>query len=321
MKVNTINVIACGGAGLNLGNSVFTDIKSLGDGFSNIKLYGIDTSTNNSNGRYDSDVDVFQIQGTDYDANKANCQGSGAERRTNVGIISTNVKKFLDTHKMTSHVNGEYYVIISSGGGGSGSVISTLLTKELLSRDMPIITIVIGDSSNGLSAINTLNTLAGFDNVAKAAKKPLSMVYVNNQAFNAGNKEKAEKEANKAIFNTMASISLFLSGTNSELDTRDMMNFVDQSNYSTIQIKPGVYIIMSFSGAIKIPDGCVPTIARSLTIEGISPDVDVTLLNYKSGLVLEDNAKTIYEDQFPIHLVSYGNFLSNEVKVMLTTMG
>jgi len=314
MKVNTINVVACGGCGINIANSVFSDIKALGDGFSNIKLFGIDTSTSNSNGRYESDIDVYKISGTDFDTDKANITGSGGERQTNVPAIVNGVKEFLDVNKMRSPVNGEYYVVISSGGGGSGSVISTLLTKELMKRNMPVIVLIVGDSSNGLSAINTLNTLAGFDNVAKSINKALSMVYVNNQAYNSGNKERAEKDANKAVFNTMASISLFLSGVNSELDSTDMMNFINQSNYKTIKIKPGVYGLMSYSCDIKVPDGSVPTIARSLTIEGISPDVDMTLLNYKSGIVLEDNAKTIYEDQFPIHLVTYGNFLSREVK-------
>jgi hypothetical protein len=58
------------------------------------------------------------------------------------------------------------------------------MIKGLLERNIPTVAVVIGDSSNGLSANNTLKTLATLQVIATRESKPLSMIYVNNARVN-----------------------------------------------------------------------------------------------------------------------------------------
>lgn len=313
-KQNTIHFHLCGGAAINIGDTVISNLMELGKGFSKIEVSFLDTSTNNISKlkNYD-DPDFHRVSNAGFTGGEI--VGSGGDRTTHVEPIKMFVNEYLDTKKLTEPVSGIFHVVVSSLSGGSGSLLSPLLTKGLLERNIPVVVVAIGDSGNGLAAINSLKTLQTYNQIAtKVTKKPLSIIYVNNTAFNNSNKEGAEKAANKVLFNTLATLSLFLSGENGELDTQDLVNFVNQSNYKTINIKPGLYGLLTFSGDAKVPDGAIPTVARSLTTEGVSPDIDLTLLHHKSGIVLEENAFNIYGEQFPLHLLTYANFMVNESK-------
>ena len=178
---------------------------------------------------------------------------------------------------------------------------------------------MIGDSSNGLSTKNTLNTLSSLDGVARGANKPLSVIYVNNHLLvkEDGGMQKAEKEANTVLNNILTTVSLFLSGENEALDNQDMFGIIDQSHYSTIGVEPGIYGLSVHSKQIKLPDGAIPTVGRTLTLEGMSFDTNLTLLHHKRGFVTDPNAITIAkESNFPIHMISCANFLSVEEKTL-----
>jgi len=310
---NKLRVIACGGSGINIAGNVVENVAVLGKGFCDVETTYIDTSRNN--------IDKIGYKGTDFwmvktkDFAKDSIAGSGGERKTNSEDITENIKEFLNKHSFNKPATGEYTIVIGSASGGSGSVLSPVIIKSLMERGIPVIAVVIGDTSNGLSAINTLNTLTGLNNIAsKIVKKPLSIVYLNNTAMGMANTHEAEAEANKRLFNTLGTLSMFLSGDNGDIDSQDMVNFVDQSNYKTINIKPGLYGLVTYSGEVKLPEFAVPTVGRTLTTEGIAPTIDVTLLHHKTGVCLEDNAMDIYKGQFPIHTLSYANFLSIEAE-------
>lgn len=308
---NKLRVIGCGGSGINICGDVIENISILGDGFCDIERTYIDTSRNN--------IDKIGYEGNDFwmvetkDFSKDTIAGSGGERRTNSADISENIKEFLTKYNFTKPVTGEYTIVIGSASGGSGSVIMPVIVKSLMERGIPTVAVIIGDTSNGLSAINTLNTLTGLNVIAtKKVKKPLSVVYVNNTAMGASNTHEAEKLANKKLFNTLGTLSMFLSGDNGDLDSQDMVNFVDQSNYSTINIKPGLYGLVTYSGDVELPEHAIPTVGRTLTVEGTAPTIDVTLLHHKTGVCMSENAVNIYDGQFPVHAISYANFLSIE---------
>lgn len=308
---NKLRVIACGGSGINIAGSVIDNISVLGEGFCDVDTTYIDTSKNN--------IDKIGYEGSNFwmvktkDFSKDVISGSGGERRTNSEDITENIKEFLNKHNFTKPVVGEYAIVIASASGGTGSVLLPVIVKSLMERNVPVIAVVVGDTSNGLSAINTLNTLTGLNIIAtKKVKKPLSIVYVNNTAMGEADTHSAEASANKKIFNTLGTLSMFLSGDNGDIDSQDMINFVDQSNYKTIDIKPGLYGLVTYSGEVSLPEHAVPTVGRTLTVPGDSPAIDVTLLHHKTGVCLEENAKSVYDGQFPIHALSYANFLSIE---------
>lgn len=308
-KQGKMVIHSCGGCGINIAKDVIANLSQLGSGFAAIDQYYIDTSRNNIAG---VDMSKFHLV-TSESLSKASIDGSGAERKTHVTDISANLKVYLDKYNIINKEVGVYNVVIFGGAGGSGSVIAPLLIKNLLERDIPTIAVMVGDSTNGLSGINTLNTLATLHNIAIKASKPLAIMYSNNETF-ISNKGASEgiKEANKAIFNSLAPLSVFLSGMNDSLDNQDLVNAIDQSNYSTITIKPGLYALSVFAKDVVLPEGSVPTVARTLTVNGISPDINLQLLHHKTGEIVDENVINIYGDNLPIHLVLYTNYFNLE---------
>jgi len=310
MSKNRLKVTAAGGAAISIADKVIKNIALLGDGFIDIDIKYIDTSRADIDKIEHDPKDFWLVESEDFAS--AEIMGSGAERKTNVKPIMANTKKFLDENGFHKRVPTEYHLVVASASGGSGNIIQTMLVKHLLERDIPVIVLLIGDSSNALSAINTLNTIAGLNNVATKHNKPLSVMYVNNHDFSDDTKLSGVENANKAIFNTLSVLALFLSGDNESLDNQDMINIIDQSNYSTIQVEPGLYSLTTYAGDVVLPQGVIPTVARTLVIDGVSPDINLQLLHHKSGLVTSDNVKDIFKQQFPLHLVSSANFFTLE---------
>jgi len=309
---NKLNVIACGGGGINIADAVISNVAELGEGFCDVNIHYLDTSRNN--------IDKIGYTGSQFTLvktasfGKSNIDGSGGERSTNSKEIAETVKLFLDKNNYTKPVTNEYTIVLSSVSGGTGSVILPIIVKLLMERNIPVLPVITGDSSNALNTNNTLKSLKGLYGLAtKTFKKPLSVVYVNNTSMGENDNHSAEVAANKRIFNTLGTMSMFLSGENGDVDTQDMINFVDQSNYKSIDIKPGLYGLVTHSGNIVPPNDAIPTVARTLTIDGIPPVTGVTLLHNKIGICLKENAKNIYEGQFPIHAVNYANYLTVEI--------
>jgi hypothetical protein len=311
---NKINIMAAGGAGISVSDKVVRMVEELGTGFADIETYYMDTTSNNID-TIKHDPERFWLVKS-KSASKSSISGSGGERSTHAPDIEANVKEFMDKHNLLNKVTGEYNVVIFSGSGGSGNVIATYYIKNLLERDLNVIAVLIGDSSNGLNAINTINTIASLDSVAQATNKPLSVMYVNNHAFAEKGMMQAEKMANNVIFQTLSALSLFLSGDNESLDYKDMEGIIDQSHYSTIETPPGLYGLCVFSKDVEIPKGSVPTVARTLTLEKISPDINITLLHHKTGYVTDVQAVEMYKEQFPLHLVTFANFFVSEEETL-----
>lgn len=189
-----------------------------------------------------------------------------------------------------------------------------MTVRGLISKNIPTIAIVIGDSSNGLNTKNTINTLASLDGIAKTNKKPLSIIYVNNAAMpECTTTQQAEQKANKVLTNILSTVSLFLSGENEALDNQDMFGIIDQSHYTTIGVEPGLYGLTVHSKVINLPEGAIPTVGRSLTLEGHDFDTGLTLLHHKRGYVTSENAIAVSnKDNFPLHMVSCANFFNTE---------
>lgn len=196
-----------------------------------------------------------------------------------------------------------------------------MVIKGLLERNIPTIAVVIGDSSNGLSANNTLKTLATLQKIASMCNKPLSMVYINNASVNDKNMMEAESKANSMLFNTISTLSLFLSGQNEAIDNQDMTFIIDQSNFTSLNISSGLYGLVIASKDPVLPPDSIPTVARTLTIENVPYDINnLTLLHHKRGYVTNENAKNLYSKQFPLHLISFANIFTIEEKALKSTV-
>lgn len=326
-----MNIIAAGGCGISIADKVVRNVAELGDGFASVRIKYIDTSNNNINEIQHDPKDFFMV--TTKSSSGKVIAGAGGERNSDVtGDVVLNTKEFLDKYKFTKAVTNEFNIVIFSAGGGSGSNIGSLLVKDMLERNIPTIAIVIGDSSNGISADNTFKVLDGLNKMTRAMNKTLSLFYINNDTINNG-VPKAKKEemflsvnekerlVNKQIFNLLTGIALFTSGVNESLDYKDMENFISPYHYKTVKMPIGLYSLVLTNRITDLPDGLTLMLARSLT-DGSPINLEgVVLQTHKSGRVVATTALETYKDKFPLFLVSGVNLLDNEVAFLSKTIG
>lgn len=306
----------CGGTGISLSKSAFESVASLGDGFSDVEFNYLDAST-----RSIDKIPAEERRGKFWQVTKlkltdAEIQGGGGERRAIFQDIRNFIPKYIDEKGYHKRITGEYHMVVFSGSGASGSVIGPLLIDNLLATGIPVIAVVVGDSGNAMYAKNTLNTLSSINNMAMNRKKPLSVIYANNHSFGQGSGNAGEKHVNERIRNIVSVLSLFLSGNNLEIDQKDMEGFVDQSMYTTITVPAGLYGLSVFSNDIDIPEGSIPTMARTLTLQGEEAKLNIELMHHKVGYIVNENAKAIFESQVPLHLVTYSNFFVRESEAL-----
>jgi hypothetical protein len=301
--MSKIKMIGCGGAGINITKEVSAKVNALGDGFSGIDTMFIDTSVS-------THTDVFLVE--NIDRSKSEINGSGGLRATNAKAIQVGVKKFIDEYKISYKI-GEYYFVTFSASGGSGSIAAVLLIKELMDMNIPVVAVVAGDTSNGLYAQNTLDTLASLNAIAKT---PLAISYVNNSVYG-DNVKLALEQANSDIFNIMAGMALFLSGQNKDIDDQDMENIINMNNYNPkLNIKKGLYGIDIFNNELILKDHYIPIISRTLCTEECELEHRLKFLHNKVGVMKSDNAKKYYGSAAPVHMLTYANIFSVEKKVI-----
>lgn len=311
LKRNKIMVHVCGGAAMSCVEKSLKPLLQLGDGFAEISFSYIDASRNNYD-NIEHNGPFFLLQRKSNAANEI--VGSGGERSTNATDIAANIGEYLDSLKITTKKAGEFHVVIASGSGGTGNVIQFMLVKELLKKDIPVVAYMIGDSSDMLKNSNTKNSLASLSNMVTKANKTLLLYFINNSSMGASITEN-ENMANEKIRNSLAVLATFLSGQNESIDPMDMDVFINQHNYKTTQIQPGIYIIVFQTGSdFKLPKSSVPTIARTLAIGNEDVAFDVKVLHHKVGRIICEDAIATFQGKSPIHMFATSGTLNDEIK-------
>jgi hypothetical protein len=317
--MNKLIIHYCGGAGLNMARDMTVrGLHKQGKGFCEVINHFVDTSDNNI-----GDLDQEQFWKVTSDSfDNAAIDGSGGERRSNADAIMTSIGKYLDTHSYKAETVGEYHAIVFSGSGGSGSVCGSALIRYLRERDIPVIGIMIGDSGSGLSCKNTMNTIATIDHIAKnMVKKAVVMMYYNNYISPGEDYRSRELDVNTRIYNALTIMSVFLSGSNDDLDSKDMINFLSPDKYSSITIIPGLYCVNIYlNDNIDNDAKCVNLIGRTLCTSDTSSSATLTLLQSKMGKILEPNVSKVIGDITPIHMILAGECLTEEHKLLSNTV-
>lgn len=305
-----IVLIGCGGAGVSIVGNLHEHLMELGNGFSKVEVEYVDTSTANvKNFKYNED-NFYHIKSTKVGEE---ISGSAAERRENAEHISAGMIGYMNDKKFDSGELATYYVLIGSASGGSGSVILPNLLKHLLDKNIPVLPILVGDTSNDQYTDNTLWTLASMNGVVNVTGKPVTMLYRDNMKAvdNKGGTSSKRDIVDKEIFNKLSVLSAFLSGDASDIDQKDMAAFIDQSIYKKRPIKPGLYMLDVAIGDVKLPTHLTLTGVRTLTTKDISPDItELVPKHNKTGTTRNQNVIETYKGQFPIHLISYANAFS-----------
>ena len=248
MKKNTIIIHACGGAGCAIGTKVIDALTEQYSTYSDMPAWEIEYIDSTEQniisvlGRDPSTMDNF-TKITSNLHSKKDIDGSGGDRGTNYKDIAIAASAYLDDNAWIKNNVNEFHIVISSAGGGTGSVISPLLVNSLLERNITVIPILIGDSSTMNYARNTLNALSTFNNIANKLKKPIALIYGDNDSSDTVDCTDTVNNVNAVILAQITVLSVFLSGTNTNIDNQDMHNFIDftKNRLMSSEIPVGVY--------------------------------------------------------------------------------
>lgn len=206
-----MRIYGCGGTGVNIASYFERAAGDAETGHAITHLTYVDTSKSNLNNSL-KDEHIFILDGID---------GSGKVRRENHEEIAKNVKALLQTHKPA-----DLNIVVFSASGGSGSVFGPLIVKELLERKLPVVSLVIGSEESEITTQNTINTLKSLDAIAAKTQMPVVICYEHND------RDTKRSDVDVAVRSVIGSLSVLTSRQNSELDTRDVTNWV-QFNRST----------------------------------------------------------------------------------------
>ncbi len=301
-------MIGCGGAGINIANEAYTRLHKLGNGFSSVKDFYIDTSVNNFT-KFNLDKSkIFNIEG--LNTNQESIQGSGGIRKTHASVIGNQIPDVTTSFGFNKNETDNYYIVFFSTAGGSGSVIGPLLIKSLLEKEMNVIAVFVGDSDDGVSVENTLGTIKTLNHISKVTKTTLSCHYIDNSNSDSVTKTPANlTRINEEITSFMVVLSIFLSGKNDALDNQDMNNLINMSAYSTWDIQPGLYLLAAHSGSIKKIAESTLMMGRTLVNNDVEDTVIGDFLSYKVGTVpTTDIGDKLGNNNFPLCLTVEGNY-------------
>lgn len=229
MEQKTINIFACGGAAQNIAvDIIHFNVDTKDTGLADLNITLVDTSDSNYNRNkkvfHEVGVCLVAIPGLD---------GSGQIRRTHVETMMRHIPKIVNE-------NGEddaaLNIVLSSASGGSGSVISSLITRELIEQGKNVVVMLVGDDSTRMFADNTANTIKSFEAISKKAGVPIAAHYFKNNS----QKDK-QNQINEDIASLVLDYRLLFGGSVHGVDSADLSNFL---NYNKVtKVKPSLTLM------------------------------------------------------------------------------
>lgn len=260
-----LRIYCTGGAGINIG-SIYADVvDELGVALTHA-VY-VDTSRSNlTRAGIDKDELTFLLKDVD---------GSGKVRRDNHEAIAKNIKQLVQQHPPM-----DFNVVVFSASGGSGSVFGPLILQELLNRKLPAIAVVIGSNESAITAQNTVNTLKSLESVAKRAEVPVVMHY----SENTSDIKRSDVDHRARVM--IGAIAYLTSGENSEMDTRDVLNWVQF--HHTTKVGPCLATVEFYSHAEDANKTVNPISIASLYASPDNQDLTAVPEYHTTGYPLND---------------------------------
>lgn len=285
----TIRLYACGGAGMNIASKYKALNKSTaGSNFADIQPCYVDTSSANVTPLINT-KDLFLVESMDSSVKK---DGSGKIRRANHPDIKARTPACLLAFKPEA-----MNIVLHSASGGSGSVIGPLLVEELLRRGEQVLVMMIGSKDSRIEIYNTVKTLETYEATARNTKRPVVAIVEYNDEHS------GRINADKSMHVALDIISGFWSGTNAELDTADLNNFLNYPNATSFD--PALSALSFFSKEVVLGKDQVAISAATLT-DVATPSVINTPVEYQAVGFIPENAKTAYAIDMPLHAVVVG---------------
>lgn len=219
-EVGKLRIYGAGGCGINIAQHFQVSNGKAEPGHAVPLPVFIDTSKSNISPEIDSSL-VAVIEDVD---------GSGKVRRENSAIIARNIK-----HILQEFPPSDFNIVVFSASGGSGSVFAPMMIEELLNNNHPVVGIVVGSDESNITTQNTINTLKSLEAIAIRAKAPVLIHYSHNR------KGVPRSEIDLECRTAIATLSLFSSKLNDELDAMDIANLVRFTR--TTSAKPQLAIL------------------------------------------------------------------------------
>lgn len=188
-----------------------------GCGINNLKLY---MSTGHFKGKFDV-VGLDTSGANPVDENLfpvikvPGLEGSGGKQSEHWQEYDAFVQRVLATHEP-----GDVNIIINSLSGGSGGGIANKIHLELLKREIPVVSVVVGDMSSYLESINVVNSLLRLNKHTTETDLPVVFAYFSNSDAGA-----TQTEVNKQITKFIDIFSVVFSADNTRIDYADIKNF------------------------------------------------------------------------------------------------
>lgn len=229
--------------------------------------------------------------------------GSGGVRAHSVDSIVKGVQKYMDQNKYTEPRRGELHIILASASGGSGNVIATTLLGHMLSKDIPVFIILVGDDVSSKYCENTIKTLKTINNIAQKSDKAVSLGYFLNNQTNS-NYKKSQEDVDISIAGMIDILRIF-NGEPKDLDFQDIRNIINPK-LKDFDLKSGVYLLSYKIGEIDKDDllNITPVISRSIllnTDKHIPLPIKHTKIGY-ADTELGNNIMQYYKDNLNLVL-------------------
>jgi hypothetical protein len=274
-----MKVYACGGTGINI-------VRGL-----NLKpeqVAYIDTSKSNVKGVPEESLYLIK-----------DMEGAGKFRATSFEGSVDEIPDILFKHKP-----GNVNILVASASGGSGSVLSALILKRLLSQSAVVIVALVASYDSVLETQNTfkaLNTLAA---ASLECNKPVVCFYEENIATKTSN---GRSESDNRIKALIAYIATILENSE-ELDMEDIKNF---TNYTKVTGRePGLVYLDTLVDTNEIDQDTGTPISALSVIKSFNVNYTLTpKVPYQAvGIISNDTVTTDV-----IHLVITDGYFQGKI--------
>lgn len=283
-------VHGCGGAGVNITAQEIERLKENVEVFGVVETRYIDTATADI-GEYDfiPEHDKFIISSNKLNKN---VDGAGGVREALNEFITEDIKNYVDT--LDKH-SDDIHIVISSASGGSGSLIAPRLIHTLKMLKLPVIYIMVTDTSSVMYCDNSLKTAKHIELAGNKYGYSIPTIMIDNKD--------ALDVVNARVGLQVEQLAILCNGNHKSLDTTDMIMFA--SNAYDKEATGLVSISIHTNDTIsKLSDSFISTL-RILTDDRLFK-LDTNVLpkvrQYKQGYPSEVVVARIKECKLPLPL-------------------
>ncbi|MNF25405.1 hypothetical protein D3C87_1104900 [compost metagenome] len=149
--------------------------------------------------------------------------GGGQDRRRTAKAAMPHIAPILERF-----VPGAFNLLVFSCSGASGSVICSLLARQLSAADHSFLMVCVGETTTPKYLTNTRDTWKGLENMALSTKRPFVMSYHHNHAG------VPQSAVDKDVDFVIEAVRALTCQFNKDLDASDIHNALNFNNVTSV---------------------------------------------------------------------------------------